>query len=165
VRIDSAGPDRGTTVVVELPLLDEADDRVSPAGGATQGAPKLAGVRVLVVDDDADTAEAVAQLLTAEGATVRCAPSAERARGVLRDFLPDVLVSDIAMPGEDGYSLLRSVRCLDAHARVRAVALTALATAEDAREAIRAGYDRHIAKPVAPEVLTGTLSELSRRVA
>jgi CheY-like chemotaxis protein/two-component sensor histidine kinase len=156
VRIDSAGPDRGTTVEVEFPLLEEAE------GCAAQGSAKLEGVRVLVVDDDADTAEAVAQLLVAERANVRCAPSAEVARRMLREFLPDLLVSDIAMPGEDGYSLLRSVRRLDApHARVRAVALTALATPEDAQAAIRAGYDRHIAKPVAPEVLTRVLSELS----
>jgi two-component system CheB/CheR fusion protein len=110
----------------------------------------LRGVRVLVVDDDPGGREAVAEMLGGMGAEVRASGSASDAMQTFEGFRPEVLVCDIAMPGEDGYSLIRRVRALGA-ARggdVPAVALTALAEAGDRRRALAAGFQNYLTKPV-----------------
>jgi signal transduction histidine kinase len=162
VRIESAGRGRGTTVVVDLP---------SPAGHARKamaqapGAPAavLAGLRVLVVDDEADTLEAVCALLTEAGADVRGVASAGAALDVVEHFSPNVLVSDIAMPERDGYWLIRRLRAADTPtARCPALALSTHVGGETARAAIDAGYQRHLAKPPVAEVLATTIAQLAR---
>jgi CheY-like chemotaxis protein len=121
-------------------------------------------VRVLVVDDEADAREMLKEILVHDGATVETAASARQALETLSWFDPDVLVSDIGMPVEDGYSLIREVRKLPGgRSRVPAVALTAYARPEDARRVIDAGYQRHVAKPTNPDTLAGAIAELAAR--
>ena len=122
------------------------------------------GVRVLVVDDDPDARELLTVLLEACGMLVRTAASARAALDALCEEPPDVLVSDIGMPEEDGYSLIRKIRALqdDEQRAVPAIALTAFARTEDRQRALRAGFDRHLAKPVEPSALTAIIADLAR---
>ena len=115
-----------------------------------------------MVDDEEDAREAMVVLLRQAGATVESAGSAMEALAALRARTPDLLLSDIAMPGEDGYSLIRQVRALpdDRGGRVPAAALTAYATLDDRRKALKAGYNDHIPKPVDPSRLIATVSSL-----
>ncbi len=176
VRAESPGEGRGATFTVALPIPDErvassgAEEEVEPAAIVTaslpgHGGPEpdpalLRGVSVLLVEDDADARETLALLLEQCGAQVVSASSAGEALKALARALPDVLVSDIRMAGEDGYDLIRKVRGLplERGARVPALALTAYAGAEHARKALAAGFEAHVAKPVAA-------AELLRRVA
>ncbi len=122
------------------------------------------GVRVLVVDDDPDARELLTVLLEGCGMLVRSAASARDALAAVLAEPPDVLVSDIGMPEEDGYSLIRKIRELPSDDRraVPAIALTAFARTEDRQRALRAGFDRHLAKPVEPSALTAIISDLAR---
>jgi hypothetical protein len=123
---------------------------------------RLDGVRVLVVDDEADALDLVAAILEQAGAQVTIAASANAARESLAHALPDVLVSDLGMPNEDGYSLIRSIRALGA-ARCfwfPAIAFTAYAQAEDKKRALAAGYQVHLAKPVDAATLLATIAQL-----
>jgi CheY-like chemotaxis protein len=125
--------------------------------------PRLDGVRVLVVDDEPDTLAAVCMLLEVHGARVVAVLSAAQAREALRSFAPDVLVSDITMPGEDGLSLMASVHGLvrGGAACPAAVALSALAGPEDRARALAAGFSRYLVKPVDPMVLVRAVAELA----
>jgi CheY-like chemotaxis protein len=118
--------------------------------------PELTTVRVLVVDDQEEARTLLRTMLANAGAQVFEASSADEAREAIAEQRPDVLVSDIAMPREDGYELIRSIRQADdAHDRPRlpAIAVTAYARVDDRDRAMAAGYDRHISKPVDPEAL------------
>jgi CheY-like chemotaxis protein len=147
--------------VVRLPL--------APTGakvGAEVGRPAppatLDGVRVLVVDDEPDTLEALGTALAGYGALVRTALSTREALDALDRGAVDVLVADIAMPGEDGYSFIRRVRALgNGAASVPAAALTALAREEDRRRALSAGFQLHLAKPLDGESLIAAVSRLA----
>ncbi len=121
----------------------------------------LAGIDVLVVDDESDTRELVVAILRQHGAVVRSAGSVPAALELLAHFRPSVLVADVAMPGEDGYSLIRRLR--HQHIDVPAVALTAYARPEDRRRALDAGFEMHLAKPVEPDELVGVVADLSGR--
>jgi CheY-like chemotaxis protein len=162
IEAASDGEGRGSTFKVSLPLL------VSPGLSAVETedsparTPNLEGIAVLVVDDEEDAREAMAVLLGQAGARVISAPGALEALDVLDRERPDVLLSDIAMPGEDGYALIRRVRARPAESggRIPAAALTAYATLEDRAKAIRAGYDEHIPKPVDPARLIGVVAML-----
>ena len=124
----------------------------------------LRGVKVLVVDDEPDARDVVRRLLTAAGAEVIAAASAAEALELLERHHPDVLVSDIGMPGEDGYELIRKVRMLGEGAgATRAVALTAFARLEDRTRAMLAGYQMHLAKPVDARELIVTVATLARK--
>ncbi|MDB5296625.1 MAG: hypothetical protein JWO31_2608, partial [Phycisphaerales bacterium] len=118
---------------------------------------------VLVVDDEPDARAVVARLLEGWDAAVTTAGSAADALAAVRRDKPDVLVSDIGMPGEDGYSLIRAVRALgpSGGGDVPAVALTAYARAEDRARALRAGYQGHLSKPVEPGELLTALAALA----
>jgi CheY-like chemotaxis protein len=120
---------------------------------------------VLVVDDEADTRELLRAVLTRCGAEVRTAGSAREALAELERFRPEVLISDIGMPGEDGYELIRRVRELPAGrgGDVPAVALTAYARAEDRLRVLRSGYQMHIPKPVELAELVAVVASLVRR--
>ncbi|NVB78995.1 MAG: PAS domain S-box protein [Kofleriaceae bacterium] len=157
VAAESPGPDRGATFVVSLPThLDALAQPPSPrqAPGMLSGN-ALKGVRVLLVDDDDDTRQYVADALAAVGARVEQSGTAAVALQLLQQQRPDVLISDIGMPHEDGYVLIRSVRALppDRGGDVPAIALTAYARREDIVKAQEAGFQRHLAKPATVEQL------------
>lgn len=166
VHAESAGRGKGSTFTVSLPLMQKSD--VGPRGkepeprGEVVG--NIRGVRVLVVEDDPGTREALTEMLSLSGAEVRSAESAALALKVFEQFGPELLVCDIAMPDEDGYSLLGRIRALgsDRGGEVPALALTALAGAEDRRRAFEAGFQAHLAKPVGIDRLVTALTMLRK---
>ena len=161
VRAESAGVNKGSTFVVTLPLHEEG----APAEGATRAAASvsLSSLRVLVVDDDAGSREAVRVLLEQVGADVATASSAADARRYLRRERADVLVSDIAMAHESGYTLMQTLRAEGM--RIPGIALTGYARREDADRAYASGFDVHLPKPVDPDVLVSVLAAVVRRQA
>jgi len=166
IEAESAGEGQGSTFTVTLPL-SLRDEEAAAAGRSSDddAAPAeatLSGVRILIVDDEEDAREAMVVLLQQAGAAVQSVGSAAEAMDLLRERPPDLLLSDIAMPGEDGYSLIRRVRSLaaDRGGRIPAAALTAYATLEDRRKALLAGYNEHIPKPVDPLRLIATVASL-----
>lgn len=122
----------------------------------------LAGLNILVVDDDDDSRFYITTVLEADGATVTAVASAVAALEVLADWQPDVFICDIAMPGEDGYTLIRKVRALkaDRGGKVPAVALTAYADSEDRIRALEAGFQTHVPKPVDPGELVAIVANV-----
>jgi CheY-like chemotaxis protein len=128
--------------------------------------PTLNGIKVLVVDDDPDARDILARILRGGGASVITASSAAEALEILTASKPALLISDIGMPGEDGYDLIRTVRALaeDDCGRVPAVALTAFARSEDRQRALLAGYQLHVAKPVEPSELLTVCASLVGRI-
>lgn len=174
VRAESAGADRGATFIVLLPVTgvpgeagDAAPARAKPLREATpEPAPlDLGGLAVLVVDDQADTCEFVARVLSERGAEVRTATRAADALDLIREAPPALLVSDIGMPHMDGYALIQAVRALPAEqgGRVPAIAMTAFARSSDRERALDAGFDRHLAKPVDPADLVTAIAALTDR--
>ncbi|HEY8076424.1 MAG TPA: ATP-binding protein [Labilithrix sp.] len=170
VRAESAGPGTGASFSVILPIASErarAFERPPPlrlVAGANLSPPSdVEGIRVLVVDDEPDARELLAAVLTSRKAKVTTAGSASDALRKLEQDLPDVLVSDIGMPGEDGYSLIQRVRALPAErgGRTPAVALTAYARVEDRTRALVAGFNMHVPKPVEPAELLAVLASLA----
>jgi PAS domain S-box-containing protein len=169
VHAESAGADRGSRFTVRLPLvgptrLADGNGPRPPAAerASAQVMPRLDGVRVLLVDDEPDSNDAVAAVLRSCGAEVRVAASAREALDELGRWAPEVLVSDIAMPGEDGYALIARVRALPGDvARVPAVALTAYASLEDRRRLLAAGFQRHAPKPVDPAQLAAVVASVT----
>nr|MBA3768239.1 response regulator [Acidobacteriota bacterium] len=123
------------------------------------------GVKVLVVDDEADTRELLRVGISQCGAEVLTATSAQEALEVVEEERPDLLVSDIGMSGEDGYELIRKVRALPAGrgGKIPAIALTAYARTEDRLRALRAGYQMHIPKPVELAELLAVMASLIQR--
>jgi PAS domain S-box-containing protein len=134
-----------------------------PRASGSSGAPLLAGVRVLIVDDDPAARETVAQVLGIAGAQTKAASSSSEALDALGAFRPDVLLSDVHMHGGEGYVLIRAVRALPAERGgcLRAAALTARDQAEDAVRVVAAGYDAQLAKPVEPLALLATVARLA----
>ncbi|HYG69566.1 MAG TPA: ATP-binding protein, partial [Anaeromyxobacteraceae bacterium] len=162
IRAESAGPEHGATFLVDLPPSPTAS--MAPVR-AERRRPDLAGARVLVVDDEADSRELLLQLLASWGAKAAGAGSVREALAVLAGEVPDLIVSDIAMPGEDGFALLERVREADEGraAPLPVVALTAFARPEDRRRILSAGFDAHVAKPVEPDELRATIAGLLER--
>ena len=157
LAVASEGPGRGATLTITLPALP-ARAKTAQASGVTH-ARSLPRTRVLVIDDDLRVREALALLLERAGAVVDSADSAAAGRVRIAAQRPDVLVCDIAMPGEDGYSLLRGLRA--AGIDVAAIALTAYSSDADIERALAAGFDRHVAKPIDFERLLGQIDELA----
>lgn len=122
----------------------------------------LAGLNILVVDDDDDSRFYITTVLEADGATVVAVASALAALEALTNWQPDVFIFDIAMPGEDGYTLIRKVRALtaDKGGQVPAVALTAYADSEDRMRALEAGFQTHVPKPVDPSQLVEIVADV-----
>jgi CheY-like chemotaxis protein len=120
-------------------------------------------VKILVVDDEVDACEMLQFLFQQSGAEVEVATSAEKALEVIDRFSPDVLVSDIGMPDVDGYELIRRIRSSGRNTSLPAVALTALTRIEDRVQALAAGYQMHVAKPVEPVELLAVVSSLAGR--
>jgi signal transduction histidine kinase/ActR/RegA family two-component response regulator len=164
VRAESAGPGRGATFSVDLPVASSKAGFSKPSPAATSAPPTLQAVRVLAVDDNADARYLVAAALAAYGAEATVVGSADEALAELGRAHFDILVADIAMPGRDGYDLIRHVRTLDAPpGRIPALALTAHARGEDRDRALAAGYDVHLAKPVEPRRLAEVVASLTGR--
>ncbi|WP_414562048.1 response regulator [Anabaena sp. CCY 9613] len=128
----------------------------------TQDPLLLAGLRILVADDDEDSRFYITTVLEGDGAIVNTVTSATEALDLLPEWQPDVFICDIAMPEEDGYSLIRKVRALkpDHVGQVLAVALTAYADSEDRIRALEAGFQIHVAKPIDPGTLVETIAHL-----
>ena len=162
VEAFSAGPKRGAVFTVTLPCeSSRVDTRLTQEASGADGdrrsdsAAPLAGLRVLIVDDDLDSREVLASLLALRAAEVRSAGSVGEALETLSDWRPDVLVSDIGMPGKDGYDLIRELRSRPAEdgGQIPAIALTGYAAVQDGERALSEGYQIHMAKPVEPRNL------------
>jgi CheY-like chemotaxis protein len=174
VRAESPGEGHGATFTVLLPVapvyhVDEESVRFHPAARNTLPAfelfDRLDGLKILVVDDEPDTREMLKAGLGQCGAEVAVAASAAEALESIGQSAPDLLISDIGMPDEDGYELMRRIRRLPAEAggRVPAIALTAYARTEDRMHALRAGYQMHVPKPVELAELAAVAASLVRR--
>jgi PAS domain S-box-containing protein len=167
LRAESAGRDRGATFSHALPHTPVRGTRTPPAAGAARDVaahPDLGGLRIVVVDDEADTRQLLEHLLGDCGAEVHAAGSAEQALELLRSLRADLLVSDIGMPDCDGYRFIQRVRALAVEdgGRTPAIALTAFARAQDRVRAMLAGYQVHLAKPVEPQELFAAVVGLAR---
>ena len=166
IRAHSSGVGYGATFAVELPVPQGTDRSLlsaSPDDADTTATDALTGVRVLVVDDQPDERELLSTILHDQGAVVTVAASVREALAMLADPLPEVVVSDIAMPGEDGYALIRQLReRWPQTAGIPAVAVTAHARAEDRAHALAAGFRHYVPKPVDSTRLVRTVARLAR---
>lgn len=162
VTARSPGPDQGAEFEVRLPM-HATTAYAADQGPMVEPAPLLRGLSVLVVDNNADDREFVRASLEQFGAVVHTAASAREAREQFRRDRPDVVVSDLMMPEEDGLQLIRQIRMMDERVGrlTPAAALTALARAEDKRRALNAGYQMHVAKPIDPFELASTIERLA----
>lgn len=173
VRAESQGKGKGSTFTVILPLRAISNHpRATDSGSLEQpsrqsatletGAARLDGIQVLIVDDEPDTRDLLSLALTNAGAQVKVAGSASEALAAIKKLRPDCIVSDIGMPGEDGYALMKKVRALKGRDRqdIPAIALTGYAGAEDKSRASDAGFQAHLAKPVALRELISRISQL-----
>jgi PAS domain S-box-containing protein len=173
VRAYSEGEGKGATFTIKLPLMPVhvkpyLGEHVHPTvdlGVPFDNPPTLNGVRVLIVDDEVDSRELLVAALEECEAQVFAVASASEALKAVSQFQPDVLVSDIGMPLEDGYSLICKVRQLSAEqgGEIPAIALTAYARAEDRMKAIASGFQMHIPKPVEPAELVTVVASLAKR--
>ncbi len=174
VIVLSGGEGRGASFTVSLPILEpEETADTHPTQHSTESEmselissrPQLAGVRVLVVDDERESRELVRRLLEECDASVVTAASAAEALTILRQSHPAVLLSDIGMPEEDGYALIRRVRQLPAHegGQIPAAALTAFARTEDRARTLSSGFQMHLSKPVEPSALLAAVASLAGR--
>lgn len=166
ISAESAGPGQGATFRIELPLAKEdgAPERPSePAGKSQRPDTPLTGVRILAVDDHADARELLALTLAEGGAEVSVAENAAAAWDALHAAPYDVLVSDIGMPGEDGLQLMQRVRAVTGWENLASVALTAFAGRQAEQEALAAGFDAYVAKPIpAPQLVEAVRKALRR---
>jgi PAS domain S-box-containing protein len=177
VSAASEGAGKGATFTVTLPIqavmpaISEVPQssenpqasEIARTSAASKSAPALDGIRVLVVDDEADARDLIAVVLLEAGAVVETAGSAAEGFAANKEFRPDVLVSDIGMPGEDGFSFIRKIRTLPTEegGRIPSLALTAFAREEDRTKALSAGYTTHIGKPVNPDALVAAVANLA----
>ncbi|HEX8139820.1 MAG TPA: PAS domain S-box protein [Pyrinomonadaceae bacterium] len=174
-RVSSPGENLGATFTVELPLIAPSIESTAPEERALlpadetlaefDGGHMLDGLRVLVVDDEQDARELVSTILEQQGATVTTVRSAAEALETLTLIQPDVIISDIEMPNEDGYALIKKIRELEPQegGRTPAAALTAYARTEDRMRALLAGFQIHLPKPVEPAELIAVVANLAER--
>jgi len=177
IRAESDGPGRGARFTVSLPLVpathwppSSADGLRAAPGPGDAGAPvqprgesALRGLKVLAVDDDPDARQLVRTILESFGSEVRLAGNVGEALQAISEQVPDVLLSDIGMPGEDGYALIRKVRQLPPvrGGTIPAAALTAYTQAEDRDQVLGAGFSVHLAKPIEPATLVAVVADLA----
>ena len=171
--VSSEGLGKGATFSITLPITRgatssevKAVSRLRPAiARAANGARKLDGLRVSIVDDDQDARTLLRFSLEMSGAEVMTSASVSEAMPVIREWKPDVLLTDINMPGEDGYSLIQRLRALppEEGSEIPAIALTAMARPEDSETALAAGFQLHLPKPVDIDELTQSISDLASR--
>jgi CheY-like chemotaxis protein len=172
VHAASEGLGKGAIFTVALPIASAravapaesrgkaVDRRLAPENPAS-----LAGMHVLFVDDDADARWLITLILAHGGAEVRTAVSVTEALAACDEWRPDILISDIGMPGEDGYTLMKKLRARESErgGHIPAIALTAYGRGEDRRHALSVGYEYHIPKPVEPEELLVAVASLANR--
>lgn len=176
VTVVSPGIGQGTTFTVKLPVMiihlppsdPEPLNSIVEANGRFQASPTLEGLQILVVEDEADALELLSTILEKYGAHVMAVASVKEALSIIEtatDRSPDVLVSDIGMPDEDGYSLIRKLRQLEAQrgGRLPAIALTAYARNDDRQQALLAGFQMHLTKPVDAAELVAVVASLTGR--
>ena len=166
VTADSPGEGKGATFTVRLPLINVNSKENQSSPWPEQNL-DLTGIRVLIIDDDPDSRELISMVIAQAGAEATTVASAAEFLNVLESFQPDVVVSDIGMPEVDGYTLLRQVRSLspDQGGQVPAIALTAYAGEMDRQQAIAAGFQKHIVKPIEPDKLVVAIVSLLSRQA
>jgi len=166
ITVASEGLGQGTLVTVTLPLGHGAPKELpkhESAGSAQDGGQdELGGIRILVVEDDAEVANLLVLILQERGASVALAGDFDSALASLQSSQADIVVSDIGLPGKDGYALMRHIRAAqDRFSRVPAIALTAFGREEDRQAALAAGFDVHMAKPLQPQKLVALIKSLS----
>jgi PAS domain S-box-containing protein len=161
VQVESQGENRGATFTVRLPLIQQPSESRQDTRDI-ESSSNLNDVKILVVDDDADTREFIAFLLEQYGANVTAVASADEALAAFRQSLPDVLLSDIGMPDVDGCMFMRQLRTLppEQGGQIPAIALTAYAGEINAKQVLAAGFHKHIAKPVEPSELIEAIANL-----
>src|SRR5262245_1291340 len=172
VRVESEGEGRGATFTINLPAAAAQETpsgearRSSVIGEAYDGLPSLNGVRVLLVDDLAEARELITFALINKGAEVRAASSSAEGLSTLGEWRPDVIISDLAMPGEDGYTFIRKVRKLseESGGRIPAATLTAYVGSKEYLKSLEAGYQAHITKPVEWDELIIVVASLAGRL-
>jgi CheY-like chemotaxis protein len=179
VEVESPGEGQGSAFTVKLPLVvmrslnvrrADSIERVHPTadnGTPFNCPPELEGLRLLVVDDEEDTRTLLKMVLEMCGASVTTASSAREAIAALKQSRPDVLITDLGMPEEDGYALIKKVRALSAEdgGQTPSAALTAYARVEDRMKVLRSGFQIHIPKPVEPAELVTVVANLAGRIA
>jgi len=174
VSVKSEGEGKGATFIITLPFVgvissQKEAESTNPAHGdeivAFDGLPSLHGVKVLVVDDEADTRELISEVLKECGSEVILSRSVAEALEALEQHHPDILISDLGMPDEDGYSLITKIRALppERGGQIPAAALTAYARAEDRMRVLRAGFQFHLPKPVDSAELVTVVASLAGR--
>jgi signal transduction histidine kinase len=170
VVVESAGEGQGSTFKITLPpSIPEEIPSEAPSTAGTgheastpDSAPKLSGLRVLVVDDQADMRDLLATILCLEEAEVRTADSMDETIKILTDWTPEIIVSDIAMPGGGGYEMIRRLR--DGGCNAPAIAITARAGVEDRASSLAAGFQMHLPKPIEPYDLVMGIANLTGRL-
>ncbi|MDP9108414.1 MAG: response regulator, partial [Pseudomonadota bacterium] len=167
IEADSPGEQQGATFTVYLPLssIRALDAAAATVTRPAEPEPSLAGLHVLLVDDEPDGRELVQRVLEERGARVTSCESAAQGLTAFRIERPDVIISDIGMPEQDGYQFIRRIRLLEGASQpcIPAAALTAMARSEDRRRALLAGFQTHVAKPIDPLELVAVLAALSGR--
>ena len=173
VRVKSGGEGKGSTFIVSLPIsvvhtLDQSENRQRmkiEREGPTLHSIDLTGVKVVVVDDEADAIALVKRIMEDCGASVEACTSGAECLACIPTFRPDVMITNIGMLDMDGYTLIKRLRAMSAEngGRTSAVALTAFARSDDRRQAMLAGFDVHVAKPVEPGELVAVISRLASR--
>jgi len=173
VAVESEGEGKGATFTIMLPFVGVISQTEPEPASLTQsedilsfeGLPSLQGLKVLVVDDEADTRELIGEVLKECGSEVIITCSAAEALEALEQHQPDILISDLGMPDEDGYSLIEKIRALplERGGNIPAAALTAYARAEDRMRVLRSGFQFHLPKPVDSAELVTVVASLAGR--
>jgi CheY-like chemotaxis protein len=161
VEARSDGEGSGSTFIVRLPLRETMPSVASEISLPDETGPDLEGMRVLVVEDEADARDLITAVLAGKGASVAVAENVDQAIAMFHSCMPDVLISDISMPGEDGCALVRRLR--SESPGLPAIAVSGFAAAQDAARALDAGFDVHVPKPIAVADLVATIRDLARR--
>jgi CheY-like chemotaxis protein len=173
IKAESAGEGKGSTFIITLPLAPSPQrtrERRTATGslqekkdsnGHFTPLPALDDVQVLLVDDDPDTLQILSVMLVESKANVQTAASVSEALEVLEWYTPDVVVSDLAMPGEDGYSLIAKIRASENGRHIPTVALTSYVRVEDRARALSAGFNMFVPKPVEPNELLTAIANLA----
>ncbi len=165
VTVESPGENKGAIFTVQLPLAAVPDSL--PLADAKAAPASLNGVHILVIDDEPDSREITSFVLEQANANVTVVASGQEALAALRDRVPDMLISDVGMPGMDGYMLMREIRQRppELGGAVLAIALTAYAGDRDQQQSLAAGYHRHVTKPIDPSALIAAINDLLSSIA